>query len=241
MSWFDEAVRKAFDQSDELVMEIMLPDDSASIQAAMVATGVNPAGPTLIAKLPEEKRESFGKALVGLGLPATSFDRFDPWLASITLTSIAVNKLGYSADNGSEKALTAAAKAAGKPVSGLETPEQQFGFFDSLSEPAQITLLTETVDQLDQVGTLIGRMVDEWAAGKPEKLAKTMNEGMETTPELAKILLADRNQRWAKWIERRMERPGTVFIAVGAGHLAGKNSVQQQLRSLRLKAKRVRY
>ena len=38
-----------------------------------------------------------------------------------------------------------------------------------------------------------------------------------------------------------MEQPGTVFIAVGAGHLAGADSVQAQLARVRLKAVRVKY
>ena len=64
---------------------------------------------------------------------------------------------------------------------------------------------------------------------------------MDATPELNKILLTDRNARWAAWIDKRMETPGTVFVAVGAGHLAGKGSVQEQLKAYRIKAKRVKY
>ncbi|RZL56533.1 MAG: TraB/GumN family protein, partial [Sphingomonas sp.] len=51
----------------------------------------------------------------------------------------------------------------------------------------------------------------------------------------------DRNARWATWIKQRMARPGTVFIAVGAGHLAGPESVQAQLAKLGVKAERVKY
>ena len=36
-------------------------------------------------------------------------------------------------------------------------------------------------------------------------------------------------RRWADWIAARMQTPGTVFVAVGAGHLAGKDSVLVQL------------
>jgi uncharacterized protein YbaP (TraB family) len=68
-----------------------------------------------------------------------------------------------------------------------------------------------------------------------------MNEGMRDTPELAKILLTDRNARWAKWIEARLQKPGTVFLAVGAGHLAGADSVQAFLARDRVKADRIRY
>ena len=46
---------------------------------------------------------------------------------------------------------------------------------------------------------------------------------------LAEALLYARNDRWAEWIDTRMDSPGTVFVAVGAGHLAGAKSVQDYL------------
>ena len=52
---------------------------------------------------------------------------------------------------------------------------------------------------------------------------------------------ARRNARWADWVAARMAQPGTVFVAVGAGHLAGKGSVQTLLAEKGLKAERVSY
>jgi uncharacterized protein YbaP (TraB family) len=48
-------------------------------------------------------------------------------------------------------------------------------------------------------------------------------------PALYARLLTDRNANWAEWIDERMASPGNLFIAVGAGHLAGSGSVQEQL------------
>jgi uncharacterized protein YbaP (TraB family) len=52
-------------------------------------------------------------------------------------------------------------------------------------------------------------------------------------------LLTSRNANWAQWIEQRLQQPGTVFVAVGAGHLAGADSVQRQLRRRHVKVERV--
>ncbi len=68
-----------------------------------------------------------------------------------------------------------------------------------------------------------------------------MNESMDETPELAKILLWDRNARWADQIKSRMDRPGTIFLAVGAGHLAGEKSLQDYLAARGLTAERIDY
>ena len=241
MSWFDEAVKTAFDRSDELVLELVMPDPK-TMAGLVQSTGVAPAGtPPLTARLPADKRAAFTAAVTGSGLPATGLDRFKPWLAATQLSVGPVGKLGYDSANGPEEVLTAAAKASGKPVRGLETAQQQLGFFSNLSDPAQLQFLTSTIDELPRVGETMGRMVDDWANGKPDALAKEMNDSLKDSPEVARVLLVERNARWASWIKQRMATPGTVFVAVGAGHLAGGDSVQRQLERQGVKTVRVRY
>jgi len=241
LSWFDEAVKKAFDSSGELVTELGVTPDAATAQPLIIKYGVNATGPTLTEKLPADKRAAFAKAVADLGLPLAVIDRLDPWLASVQMSMLALVKQGYNPQSGVEEALHNAAKAAGKPISGLETMEEQFSFFDSLSEEAQIKYLIETVDKLAEAGPILDKMVDEWAAGDADGLAALMNEGFSGTPEVAKKLLADRNARWAAWIDTRLEKPGIVFVAVGAGHLAGKDSVQSYLAERKIKATRIEY
>ena len=104
------------------------------------------------------------------------------------------------------------------------------GFFDDLPDDLQIALLGETLDELPKLQDMIEKMMAAWAKGEPKMLASLLNESVETNPELEKRLLTDRNARWADWIKARLEKPGTVFMAVGAGHLAGEKSVQAMLR-----------
>ncbi|AOW25182.1 polysaccharide biosynthesis protein GumN [Sphingomonas melonis TY] len=241
LTWFDEAVKSAFDKADEVKLEIVMPDP-ATMQGLVQATGVAPAGtPPLTQRLPADKRAAFTKAVTDLGLPANALDRFKPWLAATQLSVAPLSKLGYDSANGPEEVITEAAKQAHKPLSGLETPQQQLGFFGSLSEKAQLQFLESTVDELPTLDKQMASMVDEWARGDPEALAREMNDELKSSPEVAKVLLVDRNRNWAQWIKQRMTKPGTVFIAVGAGHLAGPDSVQAQLAKLGLKAERVKY
>jgi uncharacterized protein YbaP (TraB family) len=241
MSWFDEAVKTAFDRSGEVVLELVMPDPK-TMQGLVQTLGVAPAGtPPLTEQLPADKRAAFGKAVVDLGLPANALDRYRPWLAATQLSIAPVSKLGYEAQNGPEEVLTAAAKKAGKPVIGLETAPQQLGYFGSLSQGAQLQFLTSTLDELPTVATTMARMVDDWAGGRPDDLAKEMNDSLKDSPEVAKVLLVDRNKRWAQWIKTRLAKPGTVFVAVGAGHLAGPDSVQAQLKAIGVPSSRVAY
>ena len=241
LSWFDEAVRKAFDASGEMVTEIGEMPDPASVQPLIMKYGVNPTGPALIDRLPADKRAAFAKAVTDTGIPAENFARLKPWFAANQLSLVALMKAGYNPASGAESELAAAAKAANKPVSGLESVEMQFGFFDSLSEAAQIQFLTETLGQLGNVGPEFQKMVDEWSEGDAEGLAAIMNEALRSSPELSKMLLADRNARWAEWIDTRLDKPGVVFMAVGAGHLSGADSVQAMLEKRKIKSERIEY
>jgi uncharacterized protein YbaP (TraB family) len=240
LTWFDEAVKKAFDRSGTLVLEMVEPDQETQ-QKVVMSKAFDAVGPTLAEKLPADKRAAFEKALDDNKLPRGSFERMQPWFAAISLSVLPVQKLGYDAGNGPEGVLTRAAKTQKKQLMGLETFEGQMSIFDSLSQKAQVELLTSTVDELPKAGETMDAMVADWTKGNPDGLAATMNESLKESPEVAKALLVDRNAKWAGWIAERMRTPGRVFIAVGAGHLAGSESVQAHLGKYKLRAVRIRY
>ena len=240
LSWFDEAVKKAFDSSDTLVTEIIAPD-AASMQALVARVGTAPGQTPLTEQLPAGKREAYTKALGSIGIPATALDGMKPWLAAVTLSVAPLRDMGFSDSNGPETILAKAAAEQQKKTGALETAEQQFSYFNSLSTPAQLSFLTSTIDELPKLRTTMETMVAEWSRGDPDALAKEMNDSLQDSPEVAQKLLFDRNKRWAGWIAERMKTPGTVFVAVGAGHLAGAGSVQAQLGAYKLTAVRVRY
>lgn len=240
LSWFDEGVKDAFDKSQEVVLEIVEPEPAA-MQQIVMKYAIDPDGPPLTQKLSEADRADYVKAMEGLGLQAAQFEPFKPWMAGLTLAVLPLAKYGYDPEQGSEKIISAEAKKTGKPIGQLETVEQQMGFFDSLSEADQIAFLNATVDGLPEYETMLGTMVESWAAGDPDRLGVLMTEAMTETPTLAKVLLEDRNARWATWIDQRLDKPGTVFVAVGSGHLAGKGSVQDKLKALKIDTVRVKY
>jgi uncharacterized protein YbaP (TraB family) len=53
------------------------------------------------------------------------------------------------------------------------------------------------------------------------------------------MMFTDRNGRWADWIAARLQTPGVVFVAVGAGHLTGKDSLLVQLAQRGIGSRRV--
>lgn len=240
LSWFDEAVKTAFDGSQTLVLEMVEPD-TATQQKVVAAKAFAADAAPLTERIQPKYRATFTQAIGKAGLPATMYEKMRPWFAAVSLSVLPVQELGYQPQNGPEAVLTQAAKASGKTVQGLETFEGQLSIFDALSDKAQVQLLESTLDELPTAATTMQKMVADWSKGDPDALAKDMNETLKDSPEVARALLTDRNKRWAGWIAERMKRSGTVFVAVGAGHLAGPESVQSMLGQYKLKAVRVKY
>lgn len=240
VGWFDDGVKSAFDASDELVLELVMPP-ADEMQALVSELGMTATGPALPDQLSPAEAAKFRAALPEMGLSPEALDRAEPWLAATMLSAAPLRQLGYDEKDGAEAVLTAAAKAGGKKVEGLETAREQLGYFDRLPLTAQRALLVDTLEDLPKAGETIDRMVAAWSAGDADGIARLMNEDLSRSPELADALLAQRNRKWADWLATRMKKPGTVFVAVGAGHLAGNAGVQSELAKRGLKAERVIY
>lgn len=240
IDWFRGGMKAAFDRSDELVLEIIEPDDPNVMGAIMMTRAMAKDGTALSDRLAPEARGKYHAAMEENGLPWRAFDRMNPWMSGMALSVAPLAKLGYQAELGAEKTLRSAAVKAGKRVDALETVEQQIDFFANLPMDQQVQFLNATVDGLPEMEGEFAGLLRHWQAGEPDKLARSMNESLEATPELAQVLLIGRNANWAQWIRARLDRPGSVFVAVGAGHLAGKGSVQDQLKALGIASRRVK-
>lgn len=241
LGWFDEAVKDAFDRSGELMLEMVIPEDPAELRATTERLAIDPNGRTMASRMSQADHEAYAAMLAGLGLNPEMFEKFEPWYMGLNLSVLPLLSKGYDPNLGPETILTRHAKESGKVVAGFETLEEQFGFFDTLSDASQLAFLNSVVRDKDKLVPLLDTLVVEWTQGDSVALAATMNESLTETPELAKVLLWDRNARWADAIKARMNQPGTVFVAVGAGHLAGDRSVQDYLKIRGLTAARVRY
>lgn len=233
--WLFGPVERAYESSDELVTEISMENPAADAKA-IAERALLPEGQTLRELMTDEDRMLFEEALVSLGLPVDAMDRFEPWYAAMTLALLPVMQAGYDPQTGVEAALTG--KSDGKKRSALETVDQQIELFDGLPQDAQLSFLSKTVQSISSASHTLDAMVAQWMKGDANELARMLNEEL-SDPVLHRRLLTDRNANWAEWIEKRLQEPGTVFVAVGAGHLAGKGSVQDYLKKRGLKVRRV--
>ena len=219
---FDEAV----DGSQQLIVETIVDEKNpAKIMSAMASLGFANGLPPLAQRLPPSKRSALAAAIKSSGFPPQALDKMKTWAAAFILLGNQFRAMGLKGQEGVEITLRDNFTTRGKSVGELESNLQQLGFFDTLPETAQRQLLEGSIDQPDAMTKEFRGMLAAWSRGDVQDIAKTFNRDLSASPELQDALIKRRNANWTKWIEQRMTQPGQVMIAVGAGHLAGPDSV----------------
>ncbi|MGQ0661001.1 TraB/GumN family protein [Sphingosinicella sp.] len=237
--WFDDEVRAAFEASSELVLEATQPEEQGAIAQMVARYAMDTQGRPLSQRLPPEENERLNRALADVNLSILAAAPVDPWYASISITVAAVQRAGLLGANGAEGVLSTAARARGMPIGQLESFEWQMQLLDGIPEDLQLFQLRATLRELSRLQEILGPALAAWSRGDVERLAAVLDDPTNDDPRLRRIFLSERNATWARWIRERMARPGTLFIAVGAGHLAGRDSVQALLAEAGIRAERV--
>ena len=237
--WATDRIDAAFDSADQIYFEISNPDDQAAVMPIVQQLGLSPQQP-LSSLLTAEENADLDAATASLGMPAGQMNIFRPWLAAITLSVAPLIKAGYDPQSGVELVLKARALAAGKPVHGFETLDQQIGIIAGMPEDAQLAFLRSTLKTYDNASVELDRLVGAWSQGDVAAIEEYgVREMREESEAIYDALLVNRNTDWAGQIQTLLDGSGTVFIAVGAAHLAGDDSVQAILEQRGVHASRV--
>lgn len=234
---FDQAVQN----SQQLVVETIVDEkDPGRMMSAMASLAFNaPNLPPLMMRVPPEKRPALAAAVKKSGFPPQAFDRMETWAAAFILLGNQYREMNLKSEEGVEAVLRGSFASQGKPVGELETNLQQFGFFDRLPEKAQQALLVGALDEANAADDEFAGMLKAWSSGDVKAIARTFDRDLADSPDLAQALIHERNANWSRWIEQRMAQPGAVMIAVGAGHLAGRDSVIAMLQRDGYRVRRV--
>jgi uncharacterized protein len=225
--WMTTPVAAAFNESATLRLELPSLDPTPEEAQRVLARGLAaPGSAPLTAGLDAAQKAALMEATAILGIPPQVADLMRPWFASMNVALALFQKLGISPDHGADKVLLARARAEGKAVEAFETLEQQIGFFADLPDGEALQALKVGLDQWATYEAEGTAMINAWREGDTAALEDLLNKGFDTTPLYRQVLLTNRNRAWATWIDARMDTPGTVFVAVGAGHLVGADSVQ---------------
>ena len=240
LSWRSPAFDRAVDGSQQLVVETIVDEKNPTkIMSALSSLAFTKGLPPLIERVPAAKRPALAAAIKKSGFPPAALDQMETWAAAFMLLGGQFQTLDLKSGEGVEQILRSDFEGHKKPIGELETNVEQFGFFDRLSEKAQRDLLLGAIANDAAVKDEFSGMLRAWSRGDVKAIAKAFNRDLADSPELADAIIAQRNANWVKWIDARLAQPGTIMVAVGAGHLAGRGSVIDRLRHQGLAVRRV--
>jgi len=219
-------VRAAFDGAAKFAMEVV-PDANAILQS--MVTMVYTDGRTLKEVAGPELYRQTVEVLKARGMPEAAIRDFKPW-AVVTLLSVPPAETGEFLD----MRLYKKALAAGKPIVGLESIDEQLGVFEDLNEADQVALLQETLEVRDQLPSVFERLIEAYLKRDLAELLRLSDDYLSAgDPRLSErfrsAALEVRNQRMAERMSKLIDEGG-YFVAVGALHLPGEGGILDRLR-----------
>lgn len=238
-TWRNEAIDAAIAESDALVIETVISDEQSNAALLLMRLGISPNLPPIGERVDADTRDGLMAMIARSPFPESFLNGLETWTAALMLVQVTLTDLGLNPDSGVEDQLELAFQLADKPISGLETPAEQLGFFDTMPEEAQRHFLRSVVGSPEEARIEFDAMLGAWRTGDESAIAETFDGDLVQSEALRDALLTRRNANWARWIGQRLAEPGTIFMAVGAGHLAGRDSVQEFLSEAGIAVERV--
>jgi len=241
LAWRSPAVDAALAEARVVMFEADVEGDAGD-QAALVERLGRLTPPEQLSDFLDRDEAAEVIAAGGrYGLSPTVLASLRPWFAAVMLADAAIRRGGFSGDVGADTVLRADAARTGKELRFLETMERQLGALAGLSDETQVAYLMFTVGDLGGAEGDLAAAVGAWVAGEAGVLERVLiDEDMARLPALREALLTRRNAEWAAELKRILDgETGVFFVAVGAAHLVGEDSVQRQLAALGPAAERV--
>ena len=229
LEWQNPVITEAFDASERVLFEVNLESLEAMQTFATLTkeNGYLPKGENIYDKMEPEEAEKVKIALKGIGYNPDAISNLKPWNASMNIYQDLLIQEGYNPLKGVESVFKERAYKQGMSFGYLETIEEQFAAISGASFEDQLEELIEGVEYLDMTSEVLDDMLNEWVDGDVKGLGimAASPETMGESDESYERILVNRNRNWIPNIEAILDDPGTNFIAVGAAHLAGPDSV----------------
>lgn len=220
------AVVEAYDQAERIVMELDPADlEPAASQAVLARIGITTPGGSLRDALDSAEWERAELLAADAGLLLQPVAALEPWFAALSLYVAALADSGFDPALGVEQQVVDWAKRDGKPVTGLETFEQQIMIFKGLDPEVQRQLFMKTLEELPRMPADAAMLVAEWRAGDDAALAAKLDSEFEGYEALRERLVEARNRAWVDALDALLDAPGTTLVVVGALHAVGPEGV----------------
>ncbi|MFQ5877724.1 MAG: TraB/GumN family protein [Acidobacteriota bacterium] len=225
----DRTIEDAFGRASTLVVEVNLGEvDEAARRRLVAQRGIYPSGATLKDDVREDTYRMFEAFLAEREIPAGPFAMMRPWLASVTLTVLELQRLGYDPELGIDQHFLGRAAEEDKRILELEALEFQIDLFAGLSRELQEEFLVYTIREMRTLPDLIDTITSSWSSGDSGRLERAILDPVKREERFRPIyaaLFTDRNARMAEAVRGYLEAGGTYFVVVGAGHVVGDDGI----------------
>jgi uncharacterized protein YbaP (TraB family) len=231
-------INNAYSASPKVVFETDIGGMmDPAVQARMLSMGLYPEGESLLENISAEMRRALQKRMADLGLPLEQFARFKPWFLAVTLTTLELQRLGFSPAYGIDVHYFGRAQSDKKVIDFFEPIDFQLDLLGNMGAEDQNAFLGQTLKDLEIAAEMADDMMTYWQKGQADKLYSLLFKSFEGYSEIEDRLLLQRNKDWLDKIEAMLEGPEKVFIVVGAGHLVGPEGVVALLKQKGYKVK----
>lgn len=241
VTWRSPALNAALTTADTLVLEadISSPESQAGMQKMVMEYGLFAEGQSLTGVLEDDDEAIVSAALEAKGISLQAVDTMKPWMVGLQLGMMQIMQAGYDPQSGVETQLLA--ESTDKKLSYLETAEAQIKVLGGAPLDEQVQGLMATLSTMELGEEYLDTLVAEWADGDVKGIGAMMaNPAMFGTQDAYDALLTTRNKNWIPGLKALLDEPGTKLVAVGAGHLAGPDSVVTMLKADGIKVKAVK-
>lgn len=236
-------IDRAFDDAEHVMFEVDLPSLTTPESQAMFAKAMTFSdGRTLSEVLSPQGREKLEAMLKVGGGTMAQVEQLEPWAMSLTFTMGIFQALGFQAEAGVDKHIDERARAAGKPISALETLADQLAAMDGAPMAEQVAGLEEFVADPSATVKKAQLLHRVWRAGDVDTIDREMRaELAKKSPQSYKLLNVDRNNAWMGALEARLkdQTQDDTLAVVGALHLLGSDGVVEKLRAKGYRVERI--
>lgn len=239
VNWRTPLLEKALKESDRLIIEVLGLEDTQNAAKIFTKLAISPNQPKIEMRVKPSLRDDLDTVIDKSNIPEFALNRMESWAAALSLASAQTNNLGLDSSEGVEKKLVAQFGEFKKPVEGLESIEQQLGYFDTLPETQQRDMLVSVVEDASDTKNSFEKLFNAWISGDTDTIAELSTGGILEDPKTREKLLIARNQDWTEQLDKKLQGPGTSFVAVGAAHLVGSDAVQAMLEKRGYKIKKI--
>ncbi len=255
LKWRSAALNRIVKEADALIVETTETDEEKEdgfdkMFDRMIIAGLQQK--PLIERVKPENRDALKLLAKEIEIPLGLLDILPAWMVPFMVFFRSIDGTDISGEYGVETILEAEFNKAKKPILSIEDGDAVFASLSALPQGEQLAMIDDMLAEIReaQVVSLVPSeeapaptttdYADDigWAKGLHEILAENLTEA-ELGKSMYRVLLTDRNAAWTEWLIKRLDQPGNILVAVGAGHLTGEDSVQKMLEARGMTVERV--